>query len=217
MGVVKITVNNDIYKIMAKLLSIILIVSVQMQSFLAQRFNVPRDKTTTTTEIPTPFEYEFAAGRAPVGKPDRFVNSKGDAEGTITGSYTYLDPNYQWQRVNYKASKENGFEILPGSTLLDGQAAVAPHPRDSVAVQRAKAQHEALYQQYMQVIRLALFLLQLESCNKLRLFKRKRMSLRMSTKGLQKNTPEFKRNMLLLPQRMQDLILTTSIIPRQNR
>ena len=51
-------------------------------------------------QIPTPFEYEFAAGRAPGGKPDRFVNSKGDAEGTITGSYTYLDPNYQWQRVN---------------------------------------------------------------------------------------------------------------------
>jgi len=118
-----------------------------MQLFVAQRFNVPRDKTTTTTEIPTPFEYEFAAGRAPGGKPDRFVNSKGDAEGTITGSYTYLDPNYQWQRVNYKASKENGFEILPGSTLLDGQAAVAPHPRDSIAVQKAKAQHEALYQQ----------------------------------------------------------------------
>ena len=51
------------------------------------------------SQVPTPFEYEFSAGRRPGGKPDRYVDSKGDEHGTITGSYTYLDPNYKWQRV----------------------------------------------------------------------------------------------------------------------
>jgi len=101
----------------------------------------------TTTEVPTPFEYAFSAGRRPGGKPDRYVSSKGDEHGTIRGSYTYLDPNYKWQRVNYKASKESGFEILPGSTILSNDPQVESHPRDTVAVQRAKAQHEALYQE----------------------------------------------------------------------
>ena len=36
---------------------------------------------------------------------------------------------------------------MPGSTQLENQSAVAPHPRDSAAVQKAKAQHEALYQE----------------------------------------------------------------------
>ena len=42
-------------------------------------------------------------------------------------------------QVNYEASKENGFQILPGSTNT--------HPRYSLAVQKARAQHEALYEQ----------------------------------------------------------------------
>ena len=50
-------------------------------------------------KIPTPFKYQFAAGRRPGGKPDRYVDSQGDEHGTIKGSYTYLDPNYKWQRV----------------------------------------------------------------------------------------------------------------------
>ena len=45
-------------------------------------------------------------------------------------------------QVNYKASEEKGFEILPGSTILENGS---QGPRDSVAVQRAKAQHAALY------------------------------------------------------------------------
>jgi len=128
---------------MAKLLTTAIVLVSCSETLVAQRTR----QTTTTTEIPTPFEYEFAAGRRPGGKPDRYVNSKGDEHGTITGSYTYLDPNYKWQRVNYKASEENGFEILPGSTLLANQPDVASNPRDSVAVQKAKAQHEALYQE----------------------------------------------------------------------
>lgn len=48
-----------IYLFQAKLLSIILIVSIQMQSFLAQRFNVPRDKTTTTTEVKNHLQSSF--------------------------------------------------------------------------------------------------------------------------------------------------------------
>ena len=48
-------------------------------------------------------------------------------------------------QVNYEASKENGFQILPGSTILSNKPQVPAHPRDSLAVQKAKAQHEALY------------------------------------------------------------------------
>ena len=47
-----------------------------------------------------------------------------------------------YTQVNYKASEEKGFEILPGSTILENGS---QGPRDSVAVQRAKAQHAALY------------------------------------------------------------------------
>ena len=62
---------------------------------------------------------------------------------------TYLEfsKSDDFDQVNYKASEENGFEILPGSTILANQPDVAPLPRDSVAVQKAKAQHEALYQE----------------------------------------------------------------------
>ena len=30
-----------------------------------------------------PFEYKFSAGRAPGGKPDRYVNQKGDEHGVV--------------------------------------------------------------------------------------------------------------------------------------
>ena len=57
------------------------------------------NKSFLALKIPTPFKYQFAAGRRPGGKPDRYVDSQGDEHGTIKGSYTYLDPNYKWQRV----------------------------------------------------------------------------------------------------------------------
>lgn len=101
--------------------------------------------TTTTTEVPTPYQFEYSAGRAPGGKPDRYVEQEGDAYGNIRGSYTYLDPNWKWQRVNYEASEENGFQILPGSTIPLNDNPEALLPKDTVAVQQAKAQHEALY------------------------------------------------------------------------
>ena len=55
-------------------------------------------------------KYAFAAGRVPGGKPDRYVESEGDAQGVIRGGYAYLDPNYQWQKVEYIAD-ENGFHV----------------------------------------------------------------------------------------------------------
>lgn len=59
--------------------------------------------TTSTTEQPKPFQYAYAAGRAPGGKPDRYVEQQGDGTGQIRGSYTYLDPNWTWQtvRINF--------------------------------------------------------------------------------------------------------------------
>ena len=32
---------------------------------------------------PVPFEYKFSAGRAPGGKPDRYVSQKGDEHGVV--------------------------------------------------------------------------------------------------------------------------------------
>ena len=45
------------------------------------------------------FQYAFAASRLPGAAPDRYVESEGDADGVIRGSYAYLDPNYQWRQV----------------------------------------------------------------------------------------------------------------------
>ena len=49
---------------------------------------------------PKPFKYSYEAGRAPGGKPDRYVEQEGDGSGQIRGSYTYLDPNWTWQTVS---------------------------------------------------------------------------------------------------------------------
>ena len=45
----------------------------------------------------------------------RYVEQEGDGTGVIRGSYTYLDPNYKWQKVIWtshcflieKAGKQN--------------------------------------------------------------------------------------------------------------
>lgn len=65
-----------------------------------------RLKTSTTSataqslqEPPRPFRFSYEAGRAPGGKPDRYVEQEGDGSGQIKGSYTYLDPNWTWQTV----------------------------------------------------------------------------------------------------------------------
>ena len=50
-------------------------------------------------EPPTPFAYSFNAARSPGANPDRYVESQGDADGVITGSYAYLDPNFKWHKV----------------------------------------------------------------------------------------------------------------------
>ena len=49
---------------------------------------------------PKPFRFKYEAGRAPGGKPDRYVEQEGDGSGQIKGSYTYLDPNWTWQTVS---------------------------------------------------------------------------------------------------------------------
>ena len=48
---------------------------------------------------PTPFAYSFNAARSPGAKPDRYVESEGDADGVVRGSYAYLDPNFNWHKV----------------------------------------------------------------------------------------------------------------------
>lgn len=86
-----------------------------------------------------PFKYAFAAGRAPGGKPDRYVEQEGDEKGVIKGSYAYLDPNWKWQKVGYVAD-EDGFHITDSSPGAAG-------PEDTPAVAAAKARHQALFQQ----------------------------------------------------------------------
>merc|ERR1719367_1677480 len=88
---------------------------------------------------PVPFEYKFSAGRAPGGKPDRYVNQKGDEHGVVQGSYTYLDPNWKWRKVAYVAD-EGGFHVLPGSTPV--QEAL---PEETPVVAAARAKHEELF------------------------------------------------------------------------
>ena len=62
-------------------------------------FTIALPITTTENPPPSPFKFAYAAGRAPGGKPDRYVEQQGDANGQIKGSYTYLDPNWTWQTV----------------------------------------------------------------------------------------------------------------------
>ena len=101
--------------------------------------------TTTTTEqpLPSPFKYSYAAGRAPGGKPDRYVEQEGNGSGQIRGSYTYLDPNWTWQTIKYMADPDGGFRILEGSSL-------GLLPKDTAAVQKAKEEHEALFKMIAQ-------------------------------------------------------------------
>ena len=49
--------------------------------------------------------------------------------------------------MNYEASEQNGFQILPGSTIPLNEPPAVVAPKDTLAVQKAKAQHEALYEQ----------------------------------------------------------------------
>ncbi|XP_023331104.1 uncharacterized protein LOC111703403 isoform X2 [Eurytemora carolleeae] len=97
----------------------------------------------TTIQPPLPFKYAFAASRTPNGTPDRYVEQEGDATGVIRGSYAYLDPNYEWQKVSYVAD-ENGFHVdsanLPQPNPLK-------HPEDTIAVTKAKTNHARLYQE----------------------------------------------------------------------
>ena len=56
--------------------------------------------TTTPQPPPVPFKFSYEAGRAPGGRPDRYVEQEGDGTGQVRGSYTYLDPNWTWQTVS---------------------------------------------------------------------------------------------------------------------
>ena len=71
------------------------------------------------------FQYAFAAARLPGAEPDRYVESEGDANGVVRGSYAYLDPNYQWRHVQYVADKD-GFHVDPA---VLPQAAAVNHPQ----------------------------------------------------------------------------------------
>ena len=61
---------------------------------------------------PKPFKYSYQAGRAPGGKPDRYVEQEGDGNGQIRGSYTYLDPNWTWQTVSTFKLRPFGFLLV---------------------------------------------------------------------------------------------------------
>jgi len=104
-------------------------------------------ETTTPEPPPTPFKYAFSAGRAPGGKPDRYAQQEGDEFGNIKGSYAYLDPNFQWRQVKYEATKEGGFQIVGGVEPEPVTTTVGGRPVDTVAVQRAKAEHALLFDQ----------------------------------------------------------------------
>ena len=41
---------------------------------------------------PVPFEYSFAAGRAPGNKPDRYVIQRGDEHGVVEVLVNFLQP-----------------------------------------------------------------------------------------------------------------------------
>merc|ERR1712224_524694 len=94
--------------------------------------------TTTPPPPPKPFKYAFAAGRVPGGPPDRYIQSEGDSRGVIRGGFAYLDPNFQWQQVEYVAD-ENGFHVDSANPVS--------HPQDTAAVAKAKAAHQALFEQ----------------------------------------------------------------------
>jgi len=99
--------------------------------------------TTTTPHPPKPFKYAFSSGRVPGGPPDRYIQSEGDSRGVIRGGFAYLDPNFQWQQVEYVAD-ENGFHV--DSSALPVANPVS-HPQDTAAVAKAKAAHQALFEQ----------------------------------------------------------------------
>ena len=52
-------------------------------------------------------QYAFSAARLPGAAPDRYVESEGDAEGVIRGSYAYLDPNQEWRQVRTQTRRFN--------------------------------------------------------------------------------------------------------------
>lgn len=60
----------------------------------------------------------------------------------IRGGYAYLDPNNEWQKVQYVAD-DNGFHVDSSALPIANPVA---HPRDTYAVAKAKANHENLYQ-----------------------------------------------------------------------
>lgn len=113
---------------------------VLASTFCTKAHPISQGLDPTTEPPPKPFHYSYEAGRAPGGKPDRYVEQEGDGTGEIRGSYTYLDPNWTWQTIKYVADPDGGFRILEGSTLGS-----ASQPRDTKAVQKAKAEHEALF------------------------------------------------------------------------
>ncbi len=89
---------------------------------------------------PTPYEYSYAAGRHPGGKPDRYVEEEGDERGVVRGSYAYLDPNWKWQKVEYVADPETGFHVKN-----QDESAAAALPLDTAEVAKAKQRHRALF------------------------------------------------------------------------
>merc|ERR1711892_1227646 len=119
-------------------IALLLFTGAVCQALPAAQYQYPTTTTTTTTTTlpPRPFKYAFSSGRVPGGPPDRYTLSEGDADGVIRGGYAYLDPNQQWQKVEYVAD-ENGFHV----------ANPISHPKDTVAVAEAKAIHQDLYDQ----------------------------------------------------------------------
>ncbi len=111
---------------------------------------------------PRPFAYAVSAGRHAGGKPDRYFVQQGDEYGVVQGSYSYLAPNWKWQKVGKVATNTfhehttthisllqveyvadaDGFHVLPGSTPLS-----AAQPEETPVVAALRAKHEELYRQ----------------------------------------------------------------------
>merc|ERR1711892_1446681 len=131
--------SSQITGIMESQIALLLFTGAVCQALPAAQYQYPTTTTTTTTTTlpPRPFKYAFSSGRVPGGPPDRYTLSEGDADGVIRGGYAYLDPNQQWQKVEYVAD-ENGFHV---------DSSALSHPKDTVSVAEAKANHHDLYDQ----------------------------------------------------------------------
>ncbi|XP_072749822.1 uncharacterized protein [Anoplolepis gracilipes] len=117
---------------------IIIATAVLINICLADVLILPEYQTTTTPP-PKPYSFQYEAGRYP-GHIDRVHQEVGDEDGTVYGTYSFVDPKYKVRTVQYTADK-NGFH--PALINFDD---TFTQPADSEAVRLAKEKHMRLYQ-----------------------------------------------------------------------